>query len=132
MSEILQEVTTWQADFRVPNHTYLLDSKGNIVAYAPNGDGDIIVSKSQSIKLNKKYRKFVKVKHIGLAKIAKSIPVPEKEQPVKSKNVRTFKVKSNDREYIVEVFSGNKLSCSCIGFGYRGKCKHADAVKAKL
>lgn len=132
MNEILKEVTEWQAEYRVPNHTYLLDGKGNIVAYLPEGSNDIVISKSQSMKLNKRYRKFVKVKHIGLEKIAKSLPSFKKEEYTKPKNVRAFKVKSNDKEYIVEVFANNKLSCNCVGFGYRGKCKHSDAVKAKL
>jgi hypothetical protein len=132
MNEILKEVTEWQSDYRVPNHTYLLDGKGNIIAYLPETGGDIILSKSQSIKLNKRYRKFVKVKHIDLEKIAKSLPAPVKEEFKKPKSVRAFKVKSDDKEYLVEVFAGNKLSCNCVGFGYRGKCKHSDAVKAKL
>jgi len=132
MNEILKEVTEWQSDYRVPNHTYLLDGKGNIIAYLPETGGDIIISKSKSIKLNKRYRKFVKVKNINLAKLSKSLPAPVKEEFKKPKSVRAFKVKSNDREYLVEVFAGNKLSCNCVGFGYRGKCKHSDAVKAKL
>jgi hypothetical protein len=132
MNEILKEVTEWQSDYRVPNHTYLLDGKGNIIAYLPETGGNIIISKSKSIKLNKRYRKFVKVKNINLAKLSKSLPAPVKEEFKKPKSVRAFKVKSNDREYLVEVFAGNKLSCNCVGFGYRGKCKHSDAVKAKL
>jgi len=132
MNEILKEVTEWQSDYRVPNHTYLLDGKGNIIAYLPETGGDIIISKSKSIKLNKRYRKFVKVKNINLAKLSKSLLAPVKEEFKKPKSVRAFKVKSNDREYLVEVFAGNKLSCNCVGFGYRGKCKHSDAVKAKL
>jgi hypothetical protein len=132
MNEILKEVTEWQSDYQVPNHTYLLDGKGNIIAYLPETGGDIIISKSKSIKLNKRYRKFVKVKNINLAKLSKSLPAPVKEEFKKPKSVRAFKVKSNDREYLVEVFAGNKLSCNCVGFGYRGKCKHSDAVKAKL
>ncbi len=63
MSEILKEITVWQSDFSVPNHTYLLDSKGNIIAHARASDGIVVESKSKTIKLDKRYRKNSKVKN---------------------------------------------------------------------
>ncbi len=68
MSEILKEITVWQSDFSVPNHTYLLDSKGNIIAHARASDGMIVESKSKKIKLDKRYRKFIEVNHSELFK----------------------------------------------------------------
>jgi uncharacterized Zn finger protein len=46
-------------------------------------------------------------------------------------NVRIFKVISGNHDYKIEV-AGSSITCSCIGFGYRGKCKHAEAVRVKL
>lgn len=44
---------------------------------------------------------------------------------------RTFKVKSSENTYIVTYFGG-KYSCTCIGFSFRKKCKHVDAVANKI
>ena len=54
MSEILQEVTVWKADFPVSNHIYLLDNNSNIIAYIKQGDTAINQLKSR-IKLDKRY-----------------------------------------------------------------------------
>ena len=36
----------------------------------------------------------------------------------------------NDIDYFYKIELDNSiLSCTCIGFGYRGKCKHIEAVK---
>lgn len=128
MSEILKEVTTWQSDFTVPNHTYLLDSKGNIIAHARASDGIVIESKSKNIKLNRRYRKFINVNHSELSKLA---PKNDGHDYSLSVGVRIFKVKSGNHDYKIEV-SGKRISCSCIGFGYRSKCKHVEAVRSKL
>ena len=61
MSEILQETTIWNADFPVSNHIYLLDNNSNIIAYIKQGDTVINQLKSR-IKLDKRYRKFIKIK----------------------------------------------------------------------
>jgi hypothetical protein len=67
-----------------------------------------------------------------LDKIAKQFK-EENDAPVKLDNVRLFKVKSKEKEYLIEYNLINKtLSCPCIGFGYRRKCKHVDAVSKQL
>lgn len=121
MSEILKETTVWDCDFQA-NHTYLLDNKGKIIAHAVNGGDKIMISKSGNIKLDKRYRTFVKSNHPGLAKLIKS------EKP--ESGVRVFKVKSKEKEYTVEL-SNSDYSCTCVGYGFRGKCKHIDAVAKK-
>jgi hypothetical protein len=130
MAEIIQETTVWNSDFQT-NHTYLLDGKGTLIAYAKFSGDEVIVSKSKSIKLDKRYRKFVKVNHAGLQKILETLK-EEKEEYVKPKNVRAFKVNSKGKDYIVEVSAANKMSCTCIGFTYHGKCKHIEAVRSQL
>jgi hypothetical protein len=132
--EILKEVTQWDVEYRQPNHTYLVNKKGQIVAYAKWHSNEIMIFKSRST-LDKRYRKFEKSNHTGLSKLLSKFKnednVEKQNKPVslKSNNIRTFKVKSKQKEYIVEFNKiGKYITCSCIGFGYRRKCKHSDAV----
>jgi hypothetical protein len=104
----------------------LLNNKGKVIAYAKESDGSIIQLKSGFI-LKKSYRKFIKVNNPALSKLFKE----EKEIEIMRPNVRIFNVKSKDKDYRVEYDNG-LISCGCIGFGYRGKCKHAEAVSKQL
>lgn len=121
MSEILKETTVWACS-KQPNHTYLISDSGKIIAYAPWHGAEIVTLKS-GMKLDKRNRKFVKVSHLGLSKLISN------EQ--KNTDVRKFKVKSNDKEYVVTV-ENNNYYCTCLGFTFRGQCKHATAVAKKL
>jgi hypothetical protein len=136
--QILKEITQWDVDYRQPNHTYLVNKKGRIVAYAKWHSNEIVVSKVPGV-LEKRYRKFINDDHKGLSKLVKqfdtedNVEKKEKEKIVKNDNIRLFKVKSNDREYDVQFnILGKFLTCSCIGFGYRRKCKHVEAVSKKI
>ena len=120
MLEILKETTVW-SDGSNANHTYLLDGT-KIIAYAKYGGDDIQALKTQ-IKIDKRYRTFVKTKHPGLQKFIKSTPTKS--------NTRVFKIKSKSKEYFVELSDYN-YTCTCTGFSFRGKCKHIDAVAEKL
>ena len=133
MFKILKETTEWNCEFKVYNHTYLLDPKNRILAYYNVKDKSIHKLNSPYV-IDKKYRKFVEVKHIGLSKLIPKDYKEEKEEAVKpSENVRVFNVKSKDRVYTVTFNKINKMViCSCIGYGYRMKCRHSDAVKSKL
>jgi hypothetical protein len=132
MMKILKEITVWEGiSYRPPNHTYLLNSKNQIVAYAI-WHGDKVVELKSRMVLNKRYRDFEETKHFGLSKLIPKYDsgdiLKEKQEKFKPVYERTFKVKSKEKEYIVG-FANNQLTCSCIGFGYRKKCKHADVVK---
>ena len=135
--EILKEVTQWDVEYRQPNHTYLVNNKGQIIAYAKWHSNDIMIFKSRST-LDKRYRKFEKTSHKALSKlipqfISEDNNQKEKVVSFKSNNIRTFKVKSKQKEYIVEFNKiGKYITCSCIGFCYRRKCKHSEAVAKKL
>lgn len=125
--EIIKETTIWNCGHAVPNHTYLLNNKGKVIAYAKESDGSIIQLKS-GFTLKKSYRKFIKVNNPALSKIAKSF---KEEIDIIKPNVRVFNVKSKDKNYRVE-YDNKLLSCSCIGFGFRSKCKHIDAVSKQI
>jgi predicted nucleic acid-binding Zn finger protein len=116
MLEILKETTVW-SDRSNANHTYLLEGT-KIVAYAKFGGDEVQVLKTQ-IKIDKRYRTFVKTKHYGLEKFIKKTPIKS--------NTRAFKVVSKTKEYFVELSDYN-YTCTCTGFNFRGKCKHITAV----
>ena len=131
MMKILKEITAdWNIDSDIlPNHTYLLNSKGQIVAFAKLNGNDITELKSR-IYLDKRYRKFVEYKHPGLSKLIPKYSKEEKTVIQKPDYDRLFKVESKGKEYQV-ILKNNHLSCSCIGYGYRRKCKHITAVAEK-
>ena len=119
--EILQEVSQWDADYNC-NHTYLLNGD-KIIAYIKQGDNQVNIMKSQ-MRIDKRYRKFIKVNNMRLSKL---IPKDNTD------NNRIFNVKSKDKEYTVILDNANNtLSCNCIGFTYRGECKHIKAVENTL
>ena len=122
MSEILRETTTWSTDYSVCNHTYLLGSGNRVIAYINANNGLLIQPKTQ-LKIDKRYRTFVRDNHPELIKLQKSL--------IKNSDIRIFKVKSKEKEYTVTK-SVTSFTCSCTGFNFRGKCKHVDAVAKKL
>jgi hypothetical protein len=131
MMKILKEITEWDVEYRQPNHTYLLNAKNQIVAYAKWSGDEIDELKSRHV-LDKRYRKFIEAEHTGLSKLIpkynNEVRPEEKQEEFKPVYERTFKVKSGEKVYIVG-FARNQLTCSCTGFGYRRKCKHVDVVK---
>lgn len=136
--EILREITQWSVDYsRQPNHTYLVNAKNQIVAYAKwHSKSDVQIFKSRHT-LDKRYRKFEIVQHSKLAKIAKQFAnediKKEKEIIKPTENIRVFNVKSKDKVYTVTFNKNSKqVICGCIGFGYRHYCKHSDAVAKQL
>ena len=119
MLEILKETTVWSDGSNI-NHTYLLEGI-KIIAYAKYGGDDVQVLKTQ-IKIDKRYRTFVKSNHPALAKFIKTTPTKS--------STRVFKIKSKAKEYFVELSDYN-YTCTCTGFSFRGKCKHITAVAEK-
>lgn len=122
MTQILKETTDWDCSYDVPNHVYLLDAKGKILAIAKEGTGEIQRLKG-TIRLDRRYRTFVKIKHAGLSALI--------DGQTKSSDTRTFKVLSKGNEYFVELENG-RYSCTCVGYTYHGRCKHITAVSEKV
>jgi len=58
--EYLLEVTDW-GEQKVPNHTYILDEKGHLAGYIPNGKTEEIWFKTPMKQWSKARRKFKKV-----------------------------------------------------------------------
>lgn len=115
------------------NHTYLIDKKGRILAFAKWHSNEIDILKSRPV-IDKRYRKFIKSDHNELSKLIDSFKKEYNEKESikeKPKYDRLFKVKSGEKEYLVHL-DKNKLFCNCTGFNYRGKCKHVEFVKLKF
>ena len=133
MITILKETTQWQDVAVPPNHTYIM--KGNdAIAYLPWNKGEPVFFNSP-LTINKRYRKFVEIKDAKLLSIVPKkyfVEKPKEKQEIKpTKNIRVFKVKSKEKnkEYLVEYNTvGKYVTCNCVGFGFRRKCKHSDYV----
>jgi hypothetical protein len=121
-----KEITVWnKAEFKVPNHTYLFDGKSNILAYAKESNDELVIL-HKPLPLDNRRRKFIKVKHKALDAYGATIVLAP---PPVANNINIFMVKSDSgREYTVEKIN-NKYSCNCVGFAYRGKCKHSEQIK---
>jgi len=127
-----REVTDWSdSEYHVPNHTYLFDGKSNILAYVIENTDEVIVFKTP-MKVSTTRRKFEKVKHKALDKLAKTLQSEEitlqsEEITLQSTNPQ-WQVKSDSgKVYTVELISG-KYSCNCVGYGYRNSCRHSKEI----
>jgi hypothetical protein len=120
-----KEITEWDnSEFVVPNHTYLFDGKSNILAYAKASNGELVIL-HKPLPVDTRRRKFIKVKHKALDEYGATvvIDVPNLE------NTPHWSVKSDSgKTYTVTLESG-KYQCNCVGYSYRGKCKHSEQVK---
>jgi len=80
------------------------------------------------LKMDTRRRKFIKVNHKALQSLAKTLQLPEKTL---QSNYPNWQVKSDSgKTYTVELISG-KYTCNCIGYAYRGKCKHSEQIKTE-
>lgn len=119
-----KEVTEWDnSEFVVPNHTYLFDGKSNILAYAKASNDELVIL-HKPLPIDTRRRKFIKVKHKALDEYGATVvlDVPNLE------NTPHWLVKSDSgKTYTVTLESG-KYQCNCVGYSYRGACKHSKSV----
>lgn len=119
-----KEVTEWDnSEFVVPNHTYLFDGKSNILAYAKASNNEVVIL-HKPLPMDTRRRKFVKVKHKELDSYGATVVLEEPDL----QNTPHWLVKSDSgKTYTVTLESG-KYACNCVGYAYRGKCKHSESV----
>jgi hypothetical protein len=120
-----KEITEWNnPEFKVPQNVYLFDGKSNALAYAKENNGEIFIFK-KPLAIDTRRRKFVKVKHEALDSYGATVvlDVPNLE------NTPHWTVKSDSgKTYTVTLESG-KYQCNCVGYSYRGVCKHSKQIK---
>jgi hypothetical protein len=120
-----KEITEWDnSEFKVPNHVYLFDGKSNILAYAKASNDELVIL-HKPLPMDTRRRKFIKVKHKALDSYGATVvlDVPNLE------NTPHWLVKSDSgKTYTVTLESG-KYQCNCVGYAYRGKCKHSEEIK---
>jgi hypothetical protein len=121
-----KEITEWDnSEFVVPNHTYLFDGKSNILAYARASDGEVMVL-PKPIKIDTRRRKFVKVNHKALQSLG--ITLQSSDLTLQSDFPNWQVVSDSGKTYTVELIGG-KYHCNCVGYSYRGSCKHSKQIK---
>jgi hypothetical protein len=119
-----KEITEWDnSEFVVPNHTYLFDGKSNILAYAKASNDELVIL-HKPLPVDTRRRKFIKVKHKALDEYGATVVIEEPDL----QNTPHWLVKSDSgKTYTVTIESG-KYTCNCVGYAYRGKCKHSESV----
>ena len=123
--EAYREITDWSdTEYHVPNHTYLFDGKSNILAYAKASNGELVIL-HKPLPLDTRRRKFIKVKHKALDAYGATvvIDVPNLE------NTPHWSVKSDSGKTYTVILESGKYQCNCVGYSYRGKCKHSEQIK---
>lgn len=119
--KVLKEVTTWTAEFAVPNHTYFVsDNKEKVYAYQKQDTTEIFEFKNP-YNFNTKGRKFVEIPNVFKFRVD--------DEPEQKSQDKTWIVKGSKGDEYTVTQVGNKLICSCPGSKYRGKCKHTVQIK---
>jgi len=108
--EALKEITEWKVDFRQPNHTYLFDGE-KAIAYIQWHEGAPVYF-NRPTKIDKRGRKFVKA-DIGLFGNMSKQP---------KSHLIEFAGSTGGTYYV----DPEAKTCTCPGFGFRGKCKHIE------
>jgi hypothetical protein len=116
--KVLQEITVWETDYTIPNHTYFVtDSKDKMYAYIIAGTKKITEFKNP-LPFSTTRRKFKEVDNTF------KYTAPEKAKTTG----KTWQVAGSKGFYTV-VEEAGELSCTCTGFKFYSKCKHIDSVK---
>lgn len=110
--QVLQEITDWNT----PNHTYWVLNSGKLWAYTPQGQTHKQIL-TNPMTFDRARRRF---------KLIESVPDPVSP----NSDAHSVQVQgSAGKMYTVTL--GEKPSCSCTGFRFRGKCKHIDLAPAQ-
>jgi len=118
--KIVKETTVWKdITYRQPNHVYLMDGD-KVYAYSKWGQGPAEYMRTP-LRIDRRGRKFVEVKNnpwnfdLNL--------VTAQEEPEKPQGQVWTVAGSKGNKYFVNLSVG-QWSCTCPGFGFRGKCRH--------
>lgn len=111
-----RETTTWDMEYVVPNHIYLLNNtRDKMYGYIPDGSNEPMVVR-KPYQFSNRGRTFVEVKELG------EIDLNE----IKPKEQWTV-AGSSGNSYVVERVDG-VLICNCPGHAFRGQCRHVSEI----
>ena len=118
---LVKEITSdWVGVVCPPNHTYLMDDRMNsVIGYFKQHNPNTFHLLKNPLTIDTRHRKF-KVMQTGYKFVRDKEAAPH------------WVVEgSGGHKYVV---SQDKIgyNCSCVGFKYRGKCKHIDGVVDEL
>ena len=116
--KVLKEISDWEVDYRLPNHTYLMDGD-KVIAYKPWHE-DPIQHLKGTYRLDKRYRKFKELPYVPA-------DWEMEEQKAPSNIVVVEGSKGNTYEVDVDA-----ETCTCPGHQFRGHCKHIDLAKSRV
>jgi hypothetical protein len=120
----IQEITEWKSDW-IPNHTYYVRDDGRkMVGYIRAGTGEL-VKFIKPLPFDSRGRKFITLKRPTEKDSVYFAPARVEEKP----QAETTVLGSNGKKYTLAKVS-NKWTCSCPGYSFRRKCKHADSMGA--
>lgn len=123
--KIMQEITKWAVEYRQPNHVYLMD--GDKVYAASRWGEDPPQYFQVPLRINRGGRKFVEVPNQwGF----RTDITTEPESITKPAGESWTVTGSRGDQYTVTLESG-RWSCTCSGFGFRGRCRHITEQQAK-
>jgi len=119
--KIYEEVTEWKGiEYRKPNHVYLMDGD-KVYGYSPWGTEPPRYMKN-FLRIDKRGRKFVETKQTRW-KFDLSIQPKESTKELELQGQVWTVAGSKGNKYFVNLSVG-QWSCTCPGFGFRGKCRH--------
>jgi len=107
--EALKEITDW-GDHKAPNHTYLLDGT-TLVAYIKQGEKEPFFFKNGIKNFSKSGRKFIKA-----------------DKQLFGSTAKTNLIEINGSKGNVYFVDKETKTCTCLGFTFRGTCKHIGEV----
>lgn len=111
--QAMKETTTWNSESRVPNHTYIFDGI-KAIAYIREGEFHPYIFKTP-LDIDRRGRTF------------KQVPLPAmfEDEPLNVVRVQ------GSKGQVYEVTLGDRPTCTCPSFTFRGKCKHIDQAKGE-
>ena len=120
--QYLQETDTeWNTDFRIPCHIYVIQNT-RMIGYVKEGTTNVHYFK-QPMSFDKRKRKLKNLSQTSLRKMGINVDPNRGDSSVKEITVNG----SKGNQYIVSI-DGDKTSCTCLGYQFRGQCRHITEV----
>ncbi len=69
---------------------------------------------------------------LTLDRVGEYMIVEEREAPAQPADVTSYEVQGSTGNTYTVTDNGGTWTCTCPGFGWRRKCKHVDAQRAKV